>query len=129
VPVVLRIDASERRPIYEQIADGIRGLIANGQLREGATLPPVRQLAKDLGVNLNTVAAAYRELQSDGLIALKHGSGTKVASVTAAGRPASELRAPLRTALTQLVLAGMRREDILRAVREELQDLTAGAAK
>jgi GntR family transcriptional regulator len=97
-------------------------------LREGFALPPVRQLARDLGINLNTVATAYRELQSEGLILLKHGSGTTVASAVAA-RPAGELRQRLHTALTQLVLAGMAEQDILSAVREELRDLRKGARK
>src|SRR5262252_4888002 len=103
----LTIDPQDRRPIYQQVAEGIQGLIARGELREGASLPPVRQLAADLGVNLNTVAVAYRELQSQGLITVRHGSGATVASRTASERPDTELRRPLRTALTQLVLAGL----------------------
>ena len=55
-------------PIGEQILAGIRALIALGTLNPGDELPPVRQLAGDLGVNLNTVARAYRALESDGLV-------------------------------------------------------------
>jgi GntR family transcriptional regulator len=63
----ITIDESDRRPVYRQVADEIKGLIARGELREGMALPPVRQVADDLGVNLNTIAAAYRELQKEGL--------------------------------------------------------------
>src|SRR5438034_628757 len=63
----ITIDESDRRPIYRQVADEIKGLIARGELREGMALPPVRQVADDLGINLNTIAAAYRELQREGL--------------------------------------------------------------
>jgi GntR family transcriptional regulator len=77
--MLLTIDTTDARPIYQQVADGIKELIAHGKLEEGAALPPVRQLAADLGVNLNTIATAYRELERDGLVVIKHGSGCVVA--------------------------------------------------
>ena len=61
----ITIDETDRRPFYRQVADEIKALIARGELREGSSLPPVRQVAADLGVNLNTVAFAYRTLQAD----------------------------------------------------------------
>jgi len=103
----LTINTDDPRPIYQQVADGIKELIAKGKLEEGAALPPVRQLAADLGVNLNTIATAYRELQKEGLITVKHGSGSVVASLTSTERSQDELLRPLRTALTQMVLAGL----------------------
>src|ERR1700678_3458268 len=99
----LTIDTTDPRPIYQQIADGIKELIAQGKLAEGAALPPVRQLAADLGVNLNTIATAYRELQKDGLIVVKHGSGSVVAERMPTARTPGGLRTPLRAALTQFV--------------------------
>jgi GntR family transcriptional regulator len=119
----ITIDPEDSRPIYRQVADEIKQLIARGQLGEGAQLPPVRQLAGDLGVNLNTIATAYRDLQDEGLIAIKHGSGAIVAARTVSGTGEEELRRPLRTALTQLVLSGRREKDILRIVSEELGGL------
>jgi GntR family transcriptional regulator len=116
----LTIDTTDPRPIYQQVADGIKELIARGKLPQGASLPPVRQLAADLGVNLNTIATAYRELQKDGLIAIKHGSGSVVASRTSTERSQDELVRPLRTALTELVLAGLSSNKILRMVAREL---------
>lgn len=122
----ITIDAEERRPIYQQVVDGIKGLIASGELREGAHLPPVRQLAADLGVNLNTIATAYRILQSEGLIEVRHGSGATVMSRTANAVSDEELRRPLRAALTDLVLAGLGRGVILEIVRDELSALGKG---
>lgn len=116
----LTIDTTDSRPIYRQVADGIKELIARGKLAEGAALPPVRQLAADLGVNLNTIATAYRELQEDGLIVIKHGSGSVVASRTTTERSRDELLRPLRTALTELVLAGVSPSRILNMVAREL---------
>ena len=59
------IDERDARPIYQQLVDEIKTLIARGELAEGTLLPPVRQVASDLGVNLNTVAFAYRRLQQE----------------------------------------------------------------
>ena len=123
---VLTIDTASRKPIYEQLADGLKELIARGQLTEGVALPPVRQLAADLGVNLNTVAAAYRQLQSDGLIRVRHGSGAVVLSRTSAEQTEDEMRKPLRTALTQLVLSGLPRRRIMKLVADELRFLMKG---
>ena len=125
--MLLAIDIQDRRPIYQQIADGIRTLIAGGQLREGQPLPPLRQLAADLGVNLNTIAAAYRHLESDGLVTVKHGSGATVASRTGAKQSDDELRRPLRNALTQMILSGLPRGEILNMVNDELRSLLKGA--
>ena len=122
----LTIDTESRKPIYEQLAEGLKSLIARGELREGVTLPPVRQLAADLGVNLNTVAVAYRQLQSEGLITVKHGSGAVVSSTTTLEQSEEELRKPLRGALTQLVLSGLPQARIMRLVTEELRFLTKG---
>jgi GntR family transcriptional regulator len=116
----LTINTSDSRPIYQQVADGIKELIARGKLAEGASLPPVRQLAADLGINLNTIATAYRELQKDGLIVIKHGSGSVVTSRTITERSQDKLLRPLRTALTELVLAGLSSSKILSMVAREL---------
>lgn len=123
----LSIDTRDPRSIYQQVADGIKALIARGELAEGAALPPVRQLAADLGVNLNTIATAYRELQREGLLTVKHGSGAVVASRTATGRSDDELMRPLRKALTELVLAGLPKSKILSLVMDELQAVMKGA--
>jgi len=62
--LTIRLDSAV--PLADQIAEGIRLKIAAGEVRPGDELPPVRQLAADLGVNLNTVARAYRELEEAG---------------------------------------------------------------
>ncbi len=126
----LTVDAHDKRPIYQQIVDGVKALIAGGTLREGMTLPSVRQVAGDLGVNLNTIAVAYRQLQEEGFLAVRHGAGAVVASRRAHEVEEEELRKPLRTALTQLILAGRGDKEILAAVREELDTLhRKGAAR
>jgi GntR family transcriptional regulator len=74
----IRIDFRSNQPIYLQIMEQIRSKIASGSLRPGDQLPTVRQLAKDLRVNFNTIARAYRQLDEAGLISTQHGRGTYV---------------------------------------------------
>jgi GntR family transcriptional regulator len=119
----ITIDESDRRPVYRQVADEIKGLIARGELREGMALPPVRQVASDLGVNLNTIAAAYRELQKEGLLKVKHGSGALVTGRRVTQQNDAELRKGLRASLAHLALAGLPRAEILEVVNEEIRQL------
>jgi GntR family transcriptional regulator len=106
------VDERDARPLYQQLVDEIK------------TLPPVRQVASDLGVNLNTVAFAYRRLQKEGLIRVRHGSGAVVISQTLKEKPDERLRTQLRTALTQLILAGLKQSEIKALINEELEELT-----
>ena len=117
----ITIDESDRRPVYRQVADEIKGLIARGELREGMALPPVRQVADDLGVNLNTIAAAYRELQKEGLLKVRHGSGALVSARRVSQQNDAELRKALRASLAHLVLAGLSRAEIVEIVNEEIR--------
>jgi GntR family transcriptional regulator len=117
------VDETDARPLYQQLVDEIKTLIAKGELAQGTSLPPVRQVASDLGVNLNTVAFAYRRLQKEGLIRIRHGSGAVVISQTVQQTPEDGLRNQLRTALTQLVLAGLKPSEIKGLISEELDEL------
>ena len=119
----LTLQDNDRRAIYQQITDGIKDLIARGELREGMTLPSVRQVAGDLGVNLNTVAVAYRQLQDEGFVTVRHGAGAVISSRSARPVEQAELYKPLRTALTQLVLSGLTGREIVETVREQLTQL------
>ena len=116
----LTIQANDKRPVYQQIVDGVKALIAGGKLREGTTLPSVRQVAGDLGVNLNTVAVAYRKLQEEGFVSVRHGAGAVIAPRSPRPADQAALLEPLRTALTQLVLAGLTGPEIEESVRQEL---------
>ena len=124
--MTITVDVGDRRPIYQQVADGIKALIVRGELSEGEALPSVRQLAADLGVNLNTIAVAYRALQEERLIAIRHGSGAVVTARRTTFMSQKELRRTLSTVLTQMVLAGMKRAEILGLVGEELRELQEG---
>src|SRR5881275_3009 len=73
------INPTDPAPIWRQIEEGVRRLIALGALQSGAPVPSVRDLAKDLRVNPNTVARAYQRLTEGGVLSVKRGEGTYVA--------------------------------------------------
>jgi len=75
-----RIDPSNGIPIYDQIVRQVKFAAANQTLTPGDLVPSVRELAKNLAVNPNTVARAYRELQTDGVLATIRGTGLEVTS-------------------------------------------------
>ncbi|MEU7819444.1 GntR family transcriptional regulator [Catellatospora sp. NPDC049111] len=75
----LEIDTDSAVPPYEQVRAGIATQIAEGTLAPGAHLPTIRQLAADIGLAVNTVARAYRELEAAGLVVSRVRHGTTVA--------------------------------------------------
>lgn len=119
----ITIDERDRRPLYQQVVDEIKALIAGGELPEGSSLPPVRQVAADLGVNLNTIAYAYRQLQKQGLLKIRHGAGAVVTSRLLNEAAEEQLRSQLATALTHLALAGLTPAEVRSLVEVELARL------
>ena len=75
----MNIDTDCGIPVYIQIGEQIRILIRNGSLKAGDLMPTTRSLAVQLGINVNTVARVYRDLQTSGHLSLKRGIGTFVA--------------------------------------------------
>ncbi len=75
----LRIDPTDATPIWSQIEEGIRRLIASGALKPGAAVPSVRELASELRVNPATVARGYQRLTETGILTVRRGDGTYVA--------------------------------------------------
>jgi GntR family transcriptional regulator len=74
----LKIDPGSSLPIYAQLIEQVKHLVATGRLRAGEQLPTVRQLGVDLRVNPNTVARAYTELAHNGIISSQQGRGTYI---------------------------------------------------
>ena len=74
----LRISDQDGVPIYVQLVNQIKYLVSSGRLEPGEQLPPVRKLAEQLVINPNTVARAYRELDSEGVLISRQGSGVFV---------------------------------------------------
>jgi len=129
---MLSISLASPVPIHDQLVAGLRGLIAAGSLAKGDELPPVRQLAADLGINLNTVARAYRELTDDGLLASTRGRGTVViATVERPSGPRADERkrieAGIAAALTDAKIAGLSGQTVEAIVNRQLARLWAEA--
>jgi GntR family transcriptional regulator len=80
MPPLLRIDPRDARPIWRQIEEGVRHLVARGALPAGMLVPSVRDLARDLQVNPATVSKAYQRLTDAGVLAVRRGEGTFVAA-------------------------------------------------
>ena len=78
---MIHLDYRDARPIYTQIADGIREQIRTGILQSGDKLPSVRELATQLTINPNTIQRSYRELEMQGWIASVTGKGSFVCGV------------------------------------------------
>jgi GntR family transcriptional regulator len=77
----IRIDNASDRPVYQQIIDQVKRDIAIGRLGRDEKLPTVRQLAGQLAINPNTIAKAYQQLEREGIITTRPGSGTFVANL------------------------------------------------
>lgn len=73
------ISSNDGVPIYQQIVNQVKHLVAAGRLEPGEEIPPIRVLAQQLVVNPNTVARAYLELEREGIVHKRHGAGTYVA--------------------------------------------------
>lgn len=100
--IILDLNSADDRPIYGQIADRVKFAVAGGVLRPGDLVPSVRELSKQLVVNPNTVARAYRDLQTEGLLETVRGMGLQIAE-GAADRCRSARREMVRLRLRRAI--------------------------
>jgi GntR family transcriptional regulator len=77
----IKIDNASERPVYQQIIDQVKRDIALGRLGKDERLPTVRQLAGQLAINPNTIAKAYQQMEREGIITTRPGSGAFVANL------------------------------------------------
>jgi GntR family transcriptional regulator len=82
----IRIDEQRPEPLYHQIEVQLRGLILSGQLQEGTLLPSIRELAVGLKCSAITVRRVYQDLENEGIIRTRQGTGTFVARVEAVAK-------------------------------------------
>lgn len=124
--MLLRPNPSSGVPIYLQLMEQVKHSIETGALRPGEQLPGIRPLAEELVINPNTVAKAYRELEHEGVIELRHGAGAFV-SANARGKKGTEnLRAGqslVASAVEKLRERGVTDDEIRRMFEAELAGL------
>jgi GntR family transcriptional regulator len=114
-------------PIYLQLMEQVKHGIETGALRPGDQLPGIRPLAVELVINPNTVAKAYRELEHEGVIELRHGAGAFVSADAAAKKTTDKVRAGqtvVADAIERLRAHGVTDDEIRRLFEAELAGLT-----
>lgn len=120
--LLLTLDPHNPTPPYEQLRRQLADLITAGQLRPGDRLPPLRQLAGDLGIAVGTLARTYRELEQEGMLTSRRGGGTRVAGTGRA--PATDRRHLLTGMAADLVARarglGFTDEEIIAALGRQL---------
>lgn len=127
--MLIRVSQEDGTPIYQQLINQIKLLVSSGRLSEGEQLPVVRKLAETLLINPNTVARAYRELESAGVVASRRGSGV---FVSAAGSPLSRreknrlLNERIDALLTEAVQLGFAIESVDSLVRQRSLNFKKG---
>lgn len=119
---MFQIDFAAREPIYEQLYNNVIKLAAAGVIKPGDKLPPVRIVAEQLGINPNTAAKAYRELESEGYIYSSVGRGSyltdKLAENSAQKRLAVDA---FRRATTEANRFGLPKEQLLEIIEQAYQ--------
>jgi GntR family transcriptional regulator len=111
------INTSSAEPVYMQIARQAREAVARGTLCPGDQLPTVRELALAL---VNTIAAAYREMERTGLVYTQRGRGTFIAEIQSPASPAErrrQLQKHVDVLLTESAHLGLSEEEIVDVVR------------
>ena len=114
-------------PIYLQLMEQVKHAIETGALRPGDQLPGMRPLAEELVINPNTVAKAYRELEHEGVIELRHGAGAFVSGNAQAKRITDKFRAGqaiVAAAVEKLRARGVTDEEVRRLFEAELAGLS-----
>jgi GntR family transcriptional regulator len=99
-----QVDQKSGIPIYIQIMDQIKHLIASGALQSGQQLPTIRELAVNLTINLHTVAHAYAELEREGFLTIQRGRGTFITNGHT-GQELEDLRVQKLQALVENMFA------------------------
>ena len=127
-PDLFEVHPSSGVPIYRQLVDQVRALVAGGRLRPGDMLPSVRDVAKAAEVNPMTVSKAYSRLEVDGVIERVRGQGMRILQPTANGtlrERRSEFRQLLAPAVHRALQLGLNEEQMRQVIDDLLAELMA----
>jgi GntR family transcriptional regulator len=112
-------------PIYRQLMDQVRALVASRRLQAGAMLPSIRQLATDLEVNMMTVSKAYTRLEAEGLLERVRGTGMRVRpqeSLPTLAERQEELAPFIESLVTRALQLGLTEQQLIASVRSHLKE-------
>ncbi|HEY8998397.1 MAG TPA: GntR family transcriptional regulator [Edaphobacter sp.] len=119
--MIFRVNPSSGIPLYLQLMEQVKHAVETGALREGDQLPTIRRVAEELVMNPNTVVRAYRELEHEGVLELRHGAG---AFIKASGETRARLIRRAQTAMEgvieRLMEQGLTEDELRRAFESEL---------
>ena len=119
--MTLRLNPLSGAPLYLQLVEHLKHSIATGAIKAGEQLPSVRKMAEDLLINPNTVVRAYRDLESEGIVELRHGSGVFVSESVSARTDLMKKAEPImRSAVDRLESLDLSEDDIRRLTENEL---------
>jgi GntR family transcriptional regulator len=113
--MLIKVDPGSSEPLFAQIAAQVRGAIATGGVAEGDRLPPARELAEALGVNMHTVLRAYGDLRDEGLVDMRRGRGV---IVLAAGDHRARLLELARELRSEAARQGLNRSELRKLLEE-----------
>jgi GntR family transcriptional regulator len=122
--MLMHVDVDNGLAVYDQIVRQVKFAIADGALVNGELVPSVRELARDLAINPNTVARAYRQLQEDGVLESVRGMGLAVTSTARRACQAERtklIRARLRLVLEEALHSGLSAEEIESLIHTEVE--------
>jgi GntR family transcriptional regulator len=128
--MLLRIDPLSPEPIFEQVVFQVKTAVVRGDLGPGDRLPSVRELARELAINPNTVARAYGELEAQGVIVRRQGSGcfvTRTAGALTKDQRRRRLADLVDRTVTEAFHLGCAPEEIREAVERRLKALAKEA--
>jgi GntR family transcriptional regulator len=130
--MIFRVNPASGHPLYLQLIEQVRHAVETGVLQDGDVMPSIRALAEKLVISHNTVAKAYLELQHEGLVELRHGSGAYISAPKGAtARSAELLRAQnrVRRVVDDLLDEGFSGDEIRRLFEAQLIPTPATARK
>src|SRR5579863_7994311 len=123
-----RLNASSGVPIYVQLMEQIKHAVETGALCPGDQLPTIRALAQELVMNSNTVVRAYRELEHEGVVELRHGLGAFISlSVSARGKVMRQAKHIVESAIERLQALGITEQEMRRLFESELSATQAAS--
>ncbi len=130
--MIFRVNPSSGQPLYLQLMEQVRHAVETGVLRDGDLMPSIRTLAEELVISHHTLAKAYMELQHEGLLELRHGSGAYISAPrNAKARSAKLIKAQtrVRDIVEDLRADDFSAEEIRRLFEAQLMQTTAPRRK
>ena len=119
--IPIRLNPSSGTPLYVQLVEHLKHSIEVGAIKAGEQLPSIRRMAEEFLINPNTVVRAYRDLQGEGILVLKHGSGVFVhESIVAQTALMNKAEPVVREAVDRLEALDLGEEEIRRLMENEL---------